>query len=394
MARATLDAGQIAGLEAAAFATAIEADGVVAVDRTMTWDGSGYGSHSEHGVPAPSNTWYLAEGATHSGFQLFYLLQNPNPTPVTVTVQYLLPAPKAPVIRSYRVLANSRANVWVNTEPALANTDVSAVLTSDSPIIVERAMYLDRPGQPLAAGHESAGVTEPALTWFLAEGATGTFFDLFILVANPGLSAAACDIRFLLPDGTAIQRTATVAPRSRFNVWVDAEGGRLASTAVSTTVSCNNPVVVERAMWWPGPTAATWAEAHNSAGNTATGTRWALADGEQGGPASTETYVLIANTSPFDGSVKVTLCLEDGAPVERVLSIRANSRLNVAVGAPVDAGGFGAASRNTRFGIIVESLAAETAAVPAQLVVERATYSNAGGVVWAAGTNAIGTRLP
>ncbi len=31
---------------------------------------------------------------------------------------------------------------------------------------------------------------------------------------------------------------------------------------------------------------------------------------------------------------------------------------------------------------------------PAQIVVERAMYSNSGGVHWAAGTNALATRLP
>ncbi len=34
-------------------------------------------------------------------------------------------------------------------------------------------------------GHESAGVTAPSTTWFLAEGATGPFFETFILLANP-----------------------------------------------------------------------------------------------------------------------------------------------------------------------------------------------------------------
>ena len=43
-----------------------------------------------------------------------------------------------------------------------------------------------------------------------------------------------------------------------------------------------------------------------------------------------------------------------------------------------------------RFGAIVESLGAQ----PAEIVVERAMYSNAGGVQWAAGTNTLATRLP
>ena len=34
-------------------------------------------------------------------------------------------------------------------------------------------------------GHESAGVTDAAHEWFLAEGATGPFFETFVLVGNP-----------------------------------------------------------------------------------------------------------------------------------------------------------------------------------------------------------------
>ena len=46
-------------------------------------------------------------------------------------------------------------------------------------------MYASLPGQAFAAGHNSAGVTAPATRWFLAEGATGSFFDLYVLIANP-----------------------------------------------------------------------------------------------------------------------------------------------------------------------------------------------------------------
>ena len=65
---------------------------LVVVDRTMTW-GGGYGSHAETALAAPSTTWFLAEGATHGRFSLFYLLQNPGAAPATVAVD--LPAPCA-----------------------------------------------------------------------------------------------------------------------------------------------------------------------------------------------------------------------------------------------------------------------------------------------------------
>jgi hypothetical protein len=395
MRRATVDAGSVAGLATAEFSTVVESDVQVVADRTMRWDEEGYGSHAETSIPSPASTWFLAEGATHSGFDLFYLIQNANDAPVVVRVRYLLPGGTTRT-KSYVVGANRRFNIWVNdearTDPALAAlaaTDISAELTvtSGGPVIVERAMYLNAGGLLFGAGHNSAGVTAPATSWFLAEGATGSFFDLFILIANPNPAAAIVEARYLLPDGTTIVKPYTVAGNSRFNIWVDFESPALADTAVSTTITATNgvPVIVERAMWWPGPTPATWFEAHNSPGSTQTGTRWALADGEvlTTGPL-TDTFILIANTSTFTGTARVTLLFEDGtAPLSREFPISASSRLNVDVRTDFPA------AVGKRFGAIVESLTV----VPAQLVVERAMYSNAAGVVWAAGTNTLATRL-
>jgi hypothetical protein len=200
----------------AEFSTVIESDQPVVADRTMLWDATGYGSHAETSIAAPSLVWYLAEGATHSGFSLFYLVQNPHPTDAAqVLVRYLLPT-GAPLEKLHTVPPHSRYNIWVNIEQIpegsgllpLAATDVSAVLESQNgvPIIVERAMYLDRPGQFFGAGHEGAGITAPATSWFLAEGATGAYFDLFVLVANPSAVDAPITATFLLPDGTTVTR--------------------------------------------------------------------------------------------------------------------------------------------------------------------------------------------
>jgi M6 family metalloprotease-like protein len=370
----------------AEFSTVVEAAGPVLADRTMTWDSANhYGAHSERSVGEPSTRWYLAEGATHSGFNLFYLFQNPGATPATVQAQYLLPAPQPPVNRTYTVQPHSRFNVWVNRDSALVSTDLSATITSDVPIIVERAMYLNALGLMFKAGHESAGVTSPSPDWFLAEGATGSYFDLFILIANPASATADVTGTYLLPDGSTVTKTYSVAGHSRFNIWVDLEDARLANTAVSTTMHSTQPVIVERAMWWPGPTAATWFEAHNSPGAVQTGVKWGLAEGEVNAAIGEDTYILIANTSRYVGSARVTLLFEDGTtPVSKDFSLPANSRTNVDVSFE-----FGAAAAGKRFGAIVESLGG----TPAQIVVERAMYWNALGVTWSAGTNALGTRL-
>ena len=56
-------------------------------------------------------------------------------------------------------------------------------------------------------------------------------------------------------------------------------------------------------MYWP----PDWAEAHNTPGATETGTVWAVAGGEEGGTFNAQTYVLIANTSTFAGTARVTV---------------------------------------------------------------------------------------
>jgi hypothetical protein len=247
-------------------------------------------------------------------------------------------------------------------------------------------MYFSSPDEALGAGHESAGITEPATRWFLAEGATGPFFDLFVLVANPGDADAEVRATFLLPTGETIEKRHTVAASSRFNIWVDLEDERLADTAVSTTIESTNevPIIVERAMWWPGyPLSPVWREAHNSAGTTQTGSAWAMAEGEVGGSLESDTYILIANTSGFEATIRVTLFFEDGTTAVRSFVVRGRSRFNVWVAAAFPE------AHERRFGALVES----TGAAPAQIVVERAVYWNCGTQVWAAGTDALATRI-
>ncbi len=135
-------------------------------------------------------------------------------------------------------------------------------------------------------------------------------------------------------------------------------------------------------MYWP----KDWTEAHNSPGATETGTLWAAAGGEEGGSFGPQSYVLIANTSSFAGTARVTVLQEHGAPLTVDVPPPPSSRTNVPVGATE---AFSAVI-GSRFGVLVQSLGT----TPAQIVVERATYSNdANGVVWAAGAVALATKL-
>ena len=371
------------GLFASSFSTVVESDQPLVADRVMTW-GGGYGSHSETATAAPSTTWFLAEGATHGAFQLFYLLQNPAATPAHVDVTYLRPTPAAPIGVSYTIAPESRLTIPVDAVPGLAATDVSARFVSDVPILVERAMYMDTAttGQVFGAGHAGSAVTAANPRWFLAEGATGGFFDMYYLIANPSTQATTVRVTYLRPSGTPIQKTYPVAAQSRLTISVDGEDARLADTPVSAIVESLNAVgiVVERSMWWPGQ--GQWHEGHLSAGSTVTAQRWAVAGGRIG--PGVETYVLIANTSNVPGTATVTaLRSHDGAAAGLTIPIPANSRVNVPMSQVPGLAEPGGAT----FGVLIDSGGPE-------IVVERATYTDFGGLVWSAGHASLGTPLP
>jgi hypothetical protein len=377
--RRTARPNALVGVYGTSFAIEIESDRPVVVDRRMTWDVTGYGASLETARVAPSSTWYLAEGTTAADFSLFYLLQNPLDTPTTATIRYLRPS-GVPILRTYELPAHSRLTVVVDeVDAGLRDSDVSAEIIADAPIVAERAMYATRHGQPFALGHVSAGVAAPATDWFLAEGATGTFFDLYVLVANPSATTAEVDLHFLKPDGSEVLHHLSVPAASRRSVFVDSLAG-LETTPVATRAVATNGVliVVERAMYWPGGF-FDYEEGHSSAGSTVTATRWALGEGEDGGRDGAQSYVLIANVGATAGEARITLLGETQPNASQVVPLPANSRVTVRVGE----------GRIDRFGVLVESLGA----APAPIVVEGAYYWSPGGHIWAAGGNLLATPL-
>jgi hypothetical protein len=254
-------------------------------------------------------------------------------------------------------------------------------LVSSLPIIAERAMYFST-ARLFEGGHESAGVTEAATRWFLAEGATGSFFDTFVLVSNPNRFPADVYFTYLLDTGVSIMKSYTVPANGRMTIDVERQDPRLASTAVSTTVTrASLPVVVERAMYWSGGF-TTWYEAHNAFGVTAAGTRWGLAEGRVGGALNFQTFILLANANATPADVQITYLRSNGTTVVKNYVVPATSRFNVWANTDVPE------LVNESFGAVLQV----TNGV--EIAVERAVYWNGGGQTFTGGTNANATRIP
>jgi photosystem II stability/assembly factor-like uncharacterized protein len=381
--RRTLELNGLPGLASAAFSIVVESDFPIVVDRTVKWSDP-FGAHAESAISAPAKTWYLSDGTTRSPFDLFYVVQNPGADAAHLQVTYLLPSPSTPILKEYVVAAAGRRVIHVSTEdPALAGSDVTAVLTSDVPVTVERTLTLSN----TKAQINGPAASSPAFLWFLADGSTGPFIKSVITVFSPTQTGSDVRITYLLPNGGIVQRTHSVPAFGRVEINVEEEDPLLGNTPFSAVVGSiqGGPTVVSRIIWWPG-SQADWYEGHASLAAPTTGTAWAVADGEVGKPDGAETYLLIANASAFSGSARVTLYFEDGTSAQRTVGLSAASRTTINVGTQFPEAAW------KRFSAVVESVATGTSAPP-QIEVERSMYWSPNGIPWAAGSNVVGTRL-
>ena len=150
---------------------------------------------------------------------------------------------------------------------------------------------------------------------------------------------------------------------------------------MATQVTSTQPILVERAQYWPG-SPANWYEAHNSFGATSLGTKWGLAEGRVGGPEAYQTYILLANADNAASEVRITYLKTDGSTIVKTYTVAPTSRFNVHVNSLVPE------LVNESFGAVIEVTSGPG------IFVERALYSDRNGVPFAAGTNALATRLP
>jgi len=386
-----IDPATIEGLESAAFSTVVESTEPLAVTRTTRWgEQRELGAHAEQALNEPRLSWYFAEGTTGC-FDLFYLLVNPNETAADVEITFVRRAPELPIVKRYSIGPYSRATIRVNDEEGLSAAEVSARIEglNGQPIVAERAMYSRCFGATWRGGHDAVGSEAPANEWFFAEGATGSFFDLYLLLANFGTGTSNVEIDYLFDNGSTLTKPYDVPAGSRVTVDVANESPELASAAVSAIVRSTNaaPVVAERAQWWPH---GAWYEGHVSAGVVRAGVEWQIAGAEVGGQFGAESYLLIANTSTEPASAQVRVVYNDGTtetlPEPVMLGARSRTTLSLREVFP--------SASNRTFGVVIESLGA----APAPIVVELSTYSNTTGAdgitrLWGAGTNVVATRV-
>ena len=158
------------------------APGVNTITVTAT-DNSGNLATDTIVVTVNDLSYFLAEGATGTFFDLDLLLANPNPVPVNITATFLKPLGQGTVVQQYTLPATSRTTINVEAIPGLENAEVSTIVTApaSTPIVVERTMRWDATGY---GAHTDKASPSTSTKWYFAEGSQGFFFT-YLLLANP-----------------------------------------------------------------------------------------------------------------------------------------------------------------------------------------------------------------
>jgi hypothetical protein len=393
----------------ASYATIIESDTPFVAERATKWPTArgisvlGYGGHTSEGTASLSTRWLFAEGVT-GAFQTYVALLNPSPRAATLTVTYFGVDGITPIVREHTIAPDSRMSIDVNADAAgLASTDVAIAIDSTEPIAAERSIYRnvdsDRGTAIWGAGTSSIGAPAAAAEWYFAEGVSNPLFDTYLLLLNPGTSAAQVEIDVLRDGGEPLTLTRTIAPRSRLSLHMNSASPELASPSAYSSFGLTvrsiggTPIVAERTMWWNDPVRGTrWVEGHTSLGARETSTRWLappnlLAD--MNGDASA--YLLLANPGATAATVRVTATspFVSPPPTEEVMiTVPAHGRATLDLSTTFP--GFYVRPDGRQDPVLVESVGD----TPAPIVAERSGYANTLDAVWDLGSNTLLTPLP
>jgi subtilisin family serine protease len=262
-------------------------------------------------LPSEQRKWYFAEGSTRSPFDVSFAVQNPNPQATVAHFLFLAADGGKPTPYDLPLPANSR--LTLKAGDVVPNAEFATIVTTDLPAYVERSMYFGH------AGHSAAGARQPSKTWYLAEGSTVPPFDTWVLLMNPNSAPTLAQMRFLREDGSVVEHTELVPPMSRKSVYVNA---LFTTSGFATQVSADQPIVVERAMYFDSDQAG-----HDTLATATPGQTWYLAGGSSRG--GFDTWLLLMNPGSAPANVKVSFITDTGRVVVQPLFVLPHARTSL-----------------------------------------------------------------
>ncbi|MHB8894690.1 MAG: DUF5719 family protein [Candidatus Geothermincolia bacterium] len=323
----------------------VTGNGYFVAERSMYFESGGLnGGEQVMGVSDPSLHAMFAEGTTREGFKTWLAIQNPQASDTNVLITYLYADGSVPVQQNVRVGALTRQTIDVNAG-AGENKDMSIAVTSTRPVVSERVMYFKYPqaisGSRPSGVHNSTGAAAAQTSWYFAEGATYSNFAEYLCLMNPRGVDTTATITYMMGTGSVETVTKALKANSRTTVNVTEDVGP--NQDVSALVSCPDPIVAERPMYFQytpielssgsAGGMGMWKGGHNAVGAVYTAYKWEFAEGCT--RDGFQTFLCIANPNDVQTTADITYYIykTDGTSeaIKDVSTIAAHSRRTILV---------------------------------------------------------------
>ena len=335
---AVVDLAQTAG-PGRHVSTILEADRQISAESDVSY-GTGDATVAL-GAPGAARTWYLAEGYTNGSFREELAVMNPATTFATIDVRFL-PFNDRPA-REARFVMQPRSNITIDAGQYMPGQSISAIVTADRDVVVERAMRFGAGGR---GAHDKIGATSASTVWMFAQGQSSGDRQTFFTILNPNQAApAAVTATFYDSTGKPVgAKTIVVNPLRRGNIKLN---DVLANAQVATILTSNVPVVVERPVY-NGPANLGLARSGSVIfGLNGGGLSWAFPGGSTAN--GTQSQLFLFNPGLKAATVHATFYTESGATASQDLALAPNSDtvLNVNTVPGLAAGRYGAVLKST-----------------------------------------------
>jgi hypothetical protein len=171
-------------------------------------------------------------------------------------------------------------------------------------------------------GHVVVGASAPSTSLDLAEGYVASNFDEYLTVLNSNAAVANLTITYDVQGGAPVVKTMQVAANSRGTRLVNSD--LPAGTSVSVHIDSDQPVVVERPMYFSY--GSGWNGGHDAVAvaDSTLGTSYSFAEGYVA--SNFDEYLTILNDTATDASITITYFLSTGGTQQVQMTVPAHSR--------------------------------------------------------------------
>jgi len=245
--------------------------------------------------------WYFANGDTSGTTTTTISMLNPGDVQATVKMTFLY---QVGPMQTYTEIIPAHRQVSVGLSlVAGAGRQLSTILEADQRISAASTISYGGGDSSTALGASGASTT-----WYLAEGYTNGSFKEYLHVMNPNPTYATIDVRFL-PFNNKPAREARFVMQPDSNIQIDA-GLYMPGQSISTIVTSDHPVVVERSMRF----GLNGRGAHDKIGVNSASTVWLFAQGESG-PNEQTFFTILNPNQAAPAAVTATFFDRTGRPV-------------------------------------------------------------------------------